>query len=302
MLSLSVYCPKCSTHLPDWDPDITKITCGQCGLIFQSKDGIFNFLLEDEINTHGTAFDRLSSHAQVSNDPVEKRDYRKIFNRILKQNNPIPKNQHILLDAGCGYGGLSIAAAPFFDHVIAVDAGDNELEYLSKIVREKGITNIHIFKASLCNLPFAHGQFAGIACVQVLEHVRDQRRLIQNLFQVLAEDGILYLSTPNRYALKTEPHTRLWGVGYLPPKMALNYARVFNRQEIYTGLSLVSSDELRNLLMPYFHRNFSFIRSGIHTTFFGRLAKWAWDKPMLHWLAKALISDTEVIGWKTRSR
>ena len=202
------------------------------------------------------------------------------------------------MDAGCGYGDLSIAASEFFDEVIAIDAGDQELESLAKRIKKENIKNIHVFKASLSNLPFTPEQFIGIGCIQVLEHVVDQKKVIKNLFQNLKPGGLLYLSTPNRYSVKPEVHTKLWGISFLPQKFAILYAKLFGKLEAFNSVSLVSLDELRKLLFPWFGENIKFIRSGFHQSFPGNLATWAWEKPFLKYFAFLFVADIEVIANK----
>jgi 2-polyprenyl-3-methyl-5-hydroxy-6-metoxy-1,4-benzoquinol methylase len=283
------------SEIQKWDPTLTSIKCDHCLSVYFAQNGVFHLYPYAEKNHHVEIHDRLSSFAAILDEST---NLKRIIPELFFKQISNTKSKRVFLDAGCGYGDLSIAACEFFDEVIAIDAGDQELEYLAARIREKNIKNIHVFKTSLMNLPFVAEQFSGIGCIQVLEHVSDAKKALDNLYSNLSPGGLLYLSTPNKYSIKPEAHTKLWGIGYLPPKMALIYARLFRRDKDYKSIFLFSINKLRILLFPYFGKNIKFIRSGYHQSFLGKLAKWSWEKPLLKFLAYFLVADIEVVAFK----
>jgi len=79
---------------------------------------------------------------------------------------------------------------------------------------------------------------------------------------VLQNSGILFLSTPNRYSLTVEPHTYLWGVGFLP-RSWMQDTSIFKGMD-YKHIRLLSYFELKKLLTPSLARlNFHFHTSTI---------------------------------------
>jgi hypothetical protein len=56
--------------------------------------------------------------------------------------------------------------------------------------------------------------------------------------------------TPNRFSLGLEPHVRLWGVGFLPRRLARRYVRAFCKPSRY-GIRLLSARSLRRLLSSH---------------------------------------------------
>jgi SAM-dependent methyltransferase len=56
---------------------------------------------------------------------------------------------------------------------------------------------IHAVQADGCRLPFADGSFSVVFAFDVLEHVRDDRSLLQSVARVLAPGGCVWLSTPS---------------------------------------------------------------------------------------------------------
>ena len=64
-------------------------------------------------------------------------------------------------------------------------------------------------------LPFRDSKFDLIILQDVLEHLDEREELVGNLFNLLNENGIIYLSTPNRLSLLNiiaDPH---WGVSLI---------------------------------------------------------------------------------------
>src|SRR5205807_1562819 len=59
--------------------------------------------------------------------------------------------------------------------------------------------------------------------------------------------GLLFLATPNRYSLGLEPHVRLWGVGFLPRRLAETYVETV-RKASYSHVRLLSARTLAGLL------------------------------------------------------
>ena len=49
------------------------------------------------------------------------------------------------------------------------------------------------------NLPFKNSVFDAVGCFEVLEHVWEPKRLLEEIHRVLKTKGRLYLSTPNAY-------------------------------------------------------------------------------------------------------
>lgn len=59
--------------------------------------------------------------------------------------------------------------------------------------------------ADACILPFQEACFDTVLCTQVLEHVREPQRLINEAFRVLRPGGTLLLSAPQTWGLHEQP-------------------------------------------------------------------------------------------------
>ena len=90
------------------------------------------------------------------------------------------KSQLKILDVGCGVKPYS----PFFKEKAEMYIGVD--------------MNSTLNADAVCaaeNLPFANGFFDVIICTQVLEHVNDPRKVIEEMHRVLKKEGLLILST-----------------------------------------------------------------------------------------------------------
>lgn len=98
-----------------------------------------------------------------------------------------------LLDAGCGTGWFSKAACERGAKVTSIDLGKNLLNEVAKKCDSKRV------EGSILELPFKNDFFDVIVCSEVIEHVPNPKKAIQELQRVLKPNGILVLTTPNKF-------------------------------------------------------------------------------------------------------
>ena len=74
------------------------------------------------------------------------------------------------------------------------------------------VTNVDIYPypevsviASLTNLPFGAGKVERIICDNVLEHVENPVKAVEEMHRVLCSGGVAYISTPFLYAFHSSP-------------------------------------------------------------------------------------------------
>lgn len=115
------------------------------------------------------------------------------------------ENSHIL-DFGCGSGGISLQMAHAGARVTALDIDEWKLDQL-RAAAEREQVHLNIVN----KLPHQQ-KFDMVLLVDVLEHVSDPFTCIKQITTVLKSGGLIYLSTPNRYAglnLVCDPHFSL---------------------------------------------------------------------------------------------
>jgi 2-polyprenyl-3-methyl-5-hydroxy-6-metoxy-1,4-benzoquinol methylase len=100
-----------------------------------------------------------------------------------------------VLDAGCGGGGMPLSLAEETASVVAIDLVDRFKGAGTRLVEERGLTNLHFAQADGQALPFRDGSFDVVLSHAVIEHVADAPRYLRECRRVLQPGGWMYLST-----------------------------------------------------------------------------------------------------------
>jgi 2-polyprenyl-3-methyl-5-hydroxy-6-metoxy-1,4-benzoquinol methylase len=100
-----------------------------------------------------------------------------------------------VLDAGCGVGyGAGLLKQAGAAEVVAVDLSEAVIEVARGEVPEGVICAV----ADLHTLDYPDDSFDLVVCFEVIEHVDEQDRVLDQLARVLRPDGLLLISSPNR--------------------------------------------------------------------------------------------------------
>lgn len=114
-----------------------------------------------------------------------------------------------ILDLGSGEGGTSKILSEN-NFVVSIDIN------FIRIKRQKENFNLKkSLQANAIRLPFANSTFDLIIIQDVIEHIGNLNQLYSEILRVLKDDGLIYLSTPNRLSvinLFSDPH---WGVPFI---------------------------------------------------------------------------------------
>lgn len=111
------------------------------------------------------------------------------------------------LDVGVGGSGYTVieAARKGIDAYgidISREAVKKAKEFAQKNLSKKAIRRSHFRQAEAERLPYPNKYFDKLACIAVLEHVVDDEETIKELSRVLKENGILFLTVPNKIQSK----------------------------------------------------------------------------------------------------
>jgi 2-polyprenyl-3-methyl-5-hydroxy-6-metoxy-1,4-benzoquinol methylase len=110
-----------------------------------------------------------------------------------------------VLDAGCGEGyGTRLLVAGGATSVVGVDIDEQTVAH----ARERYGLDFRV--SDVAELPFEDASFDVIVCFETIEHVADAARVLAELRRVLANEGLLVVSTPNalEYMVENEFHAR----------------------------------------------------------------------------------------------
>jgi SAM-dependent methyltransferase len=107
-----------------------------------------------------------------------------------------------LLDAGCGFGQYDRFLLSQFDQV-QIHSVDVKEDYLkdNRYYFEDEIRNgrIQFYKANLLDFQ-SETQFDMIICIDVLEHIEDDIKVMKNLYQCLNPGGYFIMHSPSHYS------------------------------------------------------------------------------------------------------
>ena len=159
------------------------------------------------------------------------------------------------LDIGCGAGGMLIQLSSNFSHVVGIDVSFESLIISKKLLEEYSIKNVQLICCETEFLPFCETSFDIISASNVIEHVRNQKKTIDEVYRVQRKRGIFFGDIPNRYSLTPEPHVNLKFVGFMPRKLGIKYVRLM-RNRNYIGYHLPSYFELKKIFDKNYKNNY----------------------------------------------
>jgi ubiquinone/menaquinone biosynthesis C-methylase UbiE len=114
----------------------------------------------------------------------------RLFDRNLKGH--LPSN---LLDVGCGDGSRTIRIAEYFDiDTSRVYGIDKEGSYLEEC---RNSLNTQKLDLECENIPHSNDSFDLVICNQVLEHLKNYKKVIDELIRVTKKEAYLLVGIPN---------------------------------------------------------------------------------------------------------
>ncbi|MCI5058783.1 MAG: class I SAM-dependent methyltransferase [Flavobacteriales bacterium] len=97
-----------------------------------------------------------------------------------------------ILDAGCGTGWFSKGASDRGADVTSMDLGEGLLKQVEKKCKSTRVVG------SILEMPFEDNSFDVVVSSEVIEHIPEPLKAIDEIYRVLKPGGIVILSTPNR--------------------------------------------------------------------------------------------------------
>ena len=127
-----------------------------------------------------------------------------------------------VLEIGCGSGIISHEISKIVKRMIATDVS-NEALYTSL---RKDSLPFHFTLSDGSYLPYRNNSFDIVICNEVIEHVSDQEKLVDEIYRVMKSEGLCYIATPNKL-WPIEPHAKLPFLSYVPKSLANKYIKRF---------------------------------------------------------------------------
>jgi ubiquinone/menaquinone biosynthesis C-methylase UbiE len=126
------------------------------------------------------------------------------------------EGKHVL-DIACGEGYGSALLARKAKTVLGVDIDQSSISNATKTY--SGLSNLEFSVGSLLSIPIPDESVDLITCFESIEHVTDHDEVMKEFKRILRPEGILLLSTPNKYVYSDL-------TGYVNP---------FHPRELYQG-------------------------------------------------------------------
>jgi ubiquinone/menaquinone biosynthesis C-methylase UbiE len=100
-----------------------------------------------------------------------------------------------MLDVGCATGERTVRIADYLkikiDKIYGVDYED---QYVNE---SKNKFNAFKVDLEINNLPFENNTFSLVVCNQVIEHLKEYKKVIENIIRVTHKNGYIVLGVPN---------------------------------------------------------------------------------------------------------
>ncbi|WP_144276111.1 methyltransferase domain-containing protein [Cycloclasticus zancles] len=265
-------CPKCKLGLNEMEQ---AYQCTACDMTFPVLFGIPDFrlrsdkylTLQQERDKAERLFEKskelsfnelVEFYYQITDDvPIElSRRYTAYVLNAPFQAGPLidslePNKSTVLLDVGCGSGGLLQAANGIYVATIGVDIALRWLVIAKKRLDEAGVQSTLIC-ADVENLPFKDKSIDHVVANDVLEHVYNINAALKEMSRQLKNNGKLWVSGSNRFFIGPNATTRLWGIGLFPKGIRTWLLVKIRGIDSLRYIHLISPLRIRKMLLGHF--------------------------------------------------
>lgn len=147
------------------------------------------------------------------------------FREMLKR---ISIQPQIILDAGCGIGYYTLSLSDRFPHaaIIGYDIEKNKIRFSQQLMRDRGIDNVQFRTFNLESQALGKNRYDLIINIDVLEHIKEYKKVIKKFKQALKPNGFLYIHTPQTNQKRFFKQLTTWShegharEGFVPSELA----------------------------------------------------------------------------------
>jgi 2-polyprenyl-3-methyl-5-hydroxy-6-metoxy-1,4-benzoquinol methylase len=299
--SESVKCEGCDAHYPAVDgiPDLRLRGASTARYEQEELDAARKYSADLHDASVESVMARLSDRPE-DNDAIQGLRVKQIMGAPPKFHQqfegwlkPCVTHDGVLLDVGCGSGGLLAAAAEKRILAAGIDASMINLVAAKHMIEAHGGT-ARLACAYAEALPVDKARVTAVTMYDSIEHVSSVRSTVSEACRVLKPGGHLAISTPNRFSLTREPHVLVWGVGWLPRPLQKPYVR-WRIGQPYNHTRLMSTWEMARELRNHHELQFEFRippvpeeeianfsqRRATFANFYNRISGWSILRPVM---------------------
>ncbi len=139
-------------------------------------------------------YERYHSSPKIQRRIIDKDNftYRNIISILDKH---LPKREGKILDVGCGVGTLDFYLAKKNYFISGIDISKQAINIAKKNAKLFKLNKTKFFVGNVNRFKFT-SKFNMILCSEIIEHVEDDNKLLNDLSRHLAKNGIIFLTTP----------------------------------------------------------------------------------------------------------
>ena len=194
---------------------------------------------------------------------------------IVRSYNGFFNNTKSLLDIGCGNGGSLFKIYPHFKSCHGIDIVEENIIRLQNSINSKNLENCTASIHDIDEIIVNDSYYDRAISFEVLEHVKDEKSTLNNIYKSLKNRALFAISVPNKWwvfethgaHLPLLPWNRVPFFSWLPNKIHSRYAKA----RIYTKWQIC------NLLQE---AGFNILESHYVTAPMD-VIKWKWLKSLL---------------------
>lgn len=150
-------------------------------------------------------YNEFFKHSKIQKRLIKRNNftYRFIIREVEKILSEIKKDNVKILDYGCGVGTLAFYLASTKNNITGIDISPMSIKLCNRSAREMGLGERIRF---IINTDFwrklknINNKFDLVICSEVIEHVRNDTKLLEKLSGVLNKKGYVLLTVPSKNA------------------------------------------------------------------------------------------------------
>lgn len=127
----------------------------------------------------------------------------RIRHRILTKILQKSKNNELVFDIGCGFGLESLYLSEKGFKVLGLDKSKRKIDIAKKLSVELKDESVRFITGDIFKLNNLSKKFDNIILFEVLEHVKDPKKMLQSISCYLKKDGFLIISFPSKHQINS---------------------------------------------------------------------------------------------------
>jgi len=157
-----------------------------------------------------------------------------------------------ILDVGCGTGALDFYLAKQANSVTGIDISKNAIKACKRDAKALGVSNKTAFFVKDISKSLIQKKFDVVICLEVIEHIKNDKRLMNNISKSIKKNGLLIISTPSQNA-------PLYKMGLLEDfESRVGHLRRYNMKSITNEIKNVGLTVIYEKATEGIFRNFLF--------------------------------------------